>query len=319
MRKPDFFIVGAPKCGTTALHTYLGEHPNVFVCTPKEPNYFATDFPTQRYVRNHDAYLGLYRAATPRHTVIGEASAWYLYSGEAIANIRKFEPNARIIAMVRNPVDMLPSLHRMLMFNFAEDVEDLETAWDLQDARRAGHSLPRNRNRRFDVSTLQYSQVCQLGCQIQRLKSVFHDDQVLIIPFDDFTADTQAVYNQVLQFLQLPPDGRTSFPAINVRRDFRSRRLAWLAWRARDLGSSVKRRMGITRAFAVKDFLNRFNERPESRPQLREAFRARLSDAFRDDVALLGELINRDLSHWLGPAPGTASGAPRPGDPGEMA
>ena len=63
MTRPNFFIVGAPKCGTTALSEYLREHPNAFLCQPKEPHYFATDFPTHRYVTKEEAYLKLFREA----------------------------------------------------------------------------------------------------------------------------------------------------------------------------------------------------------------------------------------------------------------
>lgn len=300
---PDFFIVGAPKCGTTALHTYLGERDDVFVCTPKEPNYFATDFPTQRYVDTAEAYGSLFRPAPESARVRGEASAWYLYSTAAIPNIRGYNPDARIIAMVRNPLDMLPSLHRMLMLNFAEDIEDLETAWDLQESRRSGVCLPRKRNRRFDVSTLQYADVCRLGHQIDRLQQHFPADQTCIITFDEFTGDTRAVYARVLEFLGLPPDDRSHFPAVNVRRDFRSRKLARMAWRFRELGTTVKQRLGIKRSFGVQQALNRFNERREPKPQLSENFRRRLSEEFREDIGLLSRLTGQDLSHWLQAGP----------------
>lgn len=299
MPLPNFFIVGAPKCGTTALHSYLSEHPNVFTCSPKEPNYFATDFPTQRYVQSEEAYLKLFASADESKTLQGEASVWYMYSQEAVSNIFRFNPTAKIIVMVRNPLEMLPSLHKMLLRNFAEDVEDLENAWELQEKRKSGLRLPNGRNVRFDVSTIQYREVCKLGLQVQRVKKIFPDSQVLTIVQDDFLTDGQGTYKKTLEFLGLPSDGRQDFPKVNVRRSYRSKWLAWVIWKIRDSGGSIKRSLGITRTFNVQQILNRFNEKHETRPSLSKEFLDQLRTEFKDDVDLLSDLIGRDLSFWL--------------------
>ncbi|NLF38083.1 sulfotransferase, partial [bacterium] len=105
MRLPDFFIVGAPKSGTTALHAYLGRHPSIFVPARKEPHFFGSDIVSPAFVRDRDAYLSLFAGATTEARV-GEASIWYLYSKRAAREIKEFNPDARIIIMLRNPVDM---------------------------------------------------------------------------------------------------------------------------------------------------------------------------------------------------------------------
>ena len=107
---PNFFIVGAPKCGTTALCEYLKYHPNVFMSTPKEPHYFAEDFERYRHVKTEDKYLALFGDCNDRHLMIGEASVFYLRSTRAVSLIRDFNPDAKIIVMLRNPVDMVYSL-----------------------------------------------------------------------------------------------------------------------------------------------------------------------------------------------------------------
>lgn len=299
MRRPNFFIVGAPKCGTTALYTYLGTHPNIFLCKPKEPNFFSTDFPTHRYVTEMKDYLRLFRNAGENERLLGEASGWYLYSTEALTNIHSFDPEAKIIAMVRNPIDMLPSLHGMLMRNFVEHEADLERAWDLQESRRTGKNLPKGRNVHFDPKTLLYADVCRLGAQIERLFRTFPREQVHVIVFGDFVRDTQPCYEAVLEFLGVPSDGRKSFPPVNVRRSFKSRRLAWIAWKLRVIGGAIKRRLGIVRIFNVQQILQRPIERAESRPTLSPEFRERLVAEFRPDMERLSELIERDLSGWL--------------------
>lgn len=299
MRKPNFFIVGAPKCGTTALHAYLGTHPNLFLCEPKEPNYFSTDFPTHRYVTEEKDYLRLFANASDDESLLGEASAWYLYSSEAIPNINKFDPQAKIIAMVRNPIEMVPSLHGMLLRYFAEDEKNLERAWDLQETRRHDQNFARSRNENFDPKTCLYADVCKLGAQIERLLAVFPRQQVHIIVFDDFVRDTKVCYEKVLEFLQVPSDGRMEFPPENVRRQFKSQELAWLSWKIRDAGSYVKRKLGITRSFDVLHKLYALNEQSEDRPRLTPEFKRKLVTEFQSDVEKLMELTQRDLSHWL--------------------
>jgi hypothetical protein len=298
MPRPNFFIIGAPRCGTTALWEYLRGHPNVFFCDPKEPHFFATDFPTHRYVNNERDYLRLFDKAGDGHLVIGESSSWYLYSKEAAANIRTFDPDARIIAMVRNPVDMIPALHGLHMRDLAEDETDLERVWSLREERRDPRNVPKLSNRRYHPSTYLYDEVGKLGEQVERLLDVFPREQVKVIVFDDLIRDTRAVYEDVLSFLNLPPDGREEFPPVNVRRSYRSRRLARLTWHFGDAGSRMKSRLGIVKTFNVFPLLNRFNWQLEARPVLRPEFRVQLVQEFRPDVERLASIIGRDLSHW---------------------
>lgn len=299
MRRPNFFMVGAPKCGTTALHAYLKTHPNIFLCEPKEPNFFSTDFPTHRYVTETKDYLRLFNDAAEDERLVGEASTWYLYSQEALANIHRFDPDAKIIAMVRNPIDMLPSLHGMLMRSFAEHETNLERAWTMQESRREGSGYAKNRNKRFDPKTCLYADVCKLGAQLEKLLNIFPRQQVHVIVFDDFVRNTKACYEEVLTFLQVTSDGRESFPPVNARWSFKSRRLAWMAWRLRDMGGAIKRRLGIVRVFNVLEILNWPNERAESRPTLSPKFRELLVKEFRPDIEKLSGLIECDLSDWL--------------------
>ena len=111
LRKPNFFILGAPKCGTTSLAAWLGEHPNIFVSSEKEPNFFNTE--DKRGITNTlEQYEDLFREAGTEHVAVGEATVWYLSSPEAIDRILKYNSDARFIVMVRNPLEMAPALHR---------------------------------------------------------------------------------------------------------------------------------------------------------------------------------------------------------------
>lgn len=108
MRLPHFLIVGAPKCGTTAMQQYLGEHPEIFLAQG-EPHYFGSDLAVDWGPRSWDEYVSLFaRASEP---VLGEKSTLYLSSSKAAEEIRQACPDVRIIVMLRNPVDMMRSLH----------------------------------------------------------------------------------------------------------------------------------------------------------------------------------------------------------------
>jgi hypothetical protein len=297
--RPNFFIAGAPKCGTTALYEYLRPHPHIFMPELKEPHFFARDLGTYPRIKTMDAYAGLFAESTPRHLAVGEASVYYLRSTVAIPAIREFNPDARIIGMFRNPVDMVYSLHSQLLHVSEETVEDFETAWRLQERRSRGLDLPPAIRSPLLV---QYAQVGQFGTQAERVLSTFPAEQVKLILFEDFAASPQRVYDDVIGFLGIPHDGRTEFPRINENK--RSR-VGWLRrfYRKpppvlRDAIRSLKRAVGGEGISALKKKIVALNTVRERRPPLSPALRAELVEAFRDEVALLSRLLNRDLSHW---------------------
>ncbi|MGH7580024.1 MAG: sulfotransferase domain-containing protein [Gemmatimonadales bacterium] len=298
--KPNFFIVGAPKCGTTALYEYLRPHPHIFMPKLKEPHYFAKDLGTYPFIKTLDDYTALFADAGERHLSVGEASVYYLRSSTAIANIREFNPAARIIAMFRNPVEMLHSLHSQLLYMSEETESDFESAWRLQERRRQGIGLPPASRGGF---LLQYAEMGRFGTQTQRLLSIFPRAQAKLILYDDFAASPQAVYDEVIGFLGIPHDGRTEFPRIN---ESKRARLVWLRnfYRKppaplRSAFRGLKRMVGGEGISAVAHRIVDLNTVTERRAPLSPAFRAELVAAFRGEVALLSRLLERDLSHWV--------------------
>jgi len=139
MIKPNFFILGAPKCGTTSVAVLLSEHPHIYM-PQKEPHFFNTDH--RRFLNSLEGYERLFARADARHRAVGEASVWYLSSASAVKNILDYAPEAKFIVMLRNPVEMAPSLHEEQVFTGRENVTDFAKAWALQDVRRRGHQLP---------------------------------------------------------------------------------------------------------------------------------------------------------------------------------
>ena len=297
--RPNFFIAGAPKCGTTALYRYLRPHPSIFMPEIKEPHYFARDLGTYPRVKTAEDYLALFAGAGPQHLRLGEASVYYLRSSVALPAIREFNPEARIIAMFRNPVEMVYSLHSQLLYVAEENVPDFEAAWRLQERRSRGLDLPPGIRSPLLV---QYAEVGRFGTQTQRLLSCFPAEQVKIILYDDFAASPQRVYDEVIAFLDIPHDRRTEFPKINENK---ATRLGWLRRLSRkpppalrQAVRSLKRAVGGEGISAAKKKLVALNTVRGHRPALSPELRAELVATFRDEVALLSRLLGRDLSHW---------------------
>lgn len=288
MPVPNFFIVGAPKCGTTSMSRYLGGHPNVFMSDPKEPNFFCVDFPKTRAVTTSRAYRALFAEAEEHHRMVGEASTWYLYSSQAANRIHQFHPGAKIIAMVRNPVELVHSLHSQLVFNGVEEERDFARAWQLQDQRR-------------DRPFVQYGEIGKLAQQIQRFLDIFPRNQVNVIVFDDLVADARSIYLDTLTFLDLPYDGQSEFSAHNQNKRLRSRIVAsfirdtpdWLAAPFFALRDAIGlEKLGVLRG------LRSLNTRRAKREDISSDLRTEIANHFAPDVAKLSEILGRDLTHW---------------------
>ena len=302
MKKPNFFIIGAPKCGTTALSEYLRGHPNIFFSQPKEPYFFATDFPNHRQCSDLDDYLGLFHGtSSSNYLAVGEGSAGYLYSRDAVRNIYDYIPGARLIIMLRNPVDMVHALHSQFLRDFEEEEEDFESAWNLQELRKSGKRLPK---RCRTPAFLQYRHVGKLGAQMERLLDIFPKDQIKVILFEDFVADTKCIYEDVLAFLHVPSDKREYFPQINENIQYR---IQWLGQFTRCPPEGLLRAYGYVKdRVGIKNFghllmqiLRKTNSVSRVREPLRAEFCRTLTKDFEQDIRILERIIDRDLSYWV--------------------
>jgi hypothetical protein len=200
---PDFFIVGHPKCGTTALYEMLKPHPEIFMPDVKEPWYFATELHERTPPRpqgiagNLEEYLELFADALPGQH-IGEASPHYLWSHTAAQKIAEVRPDAKIIAILREPASFLRSLHLQFVEVYYETEADLRTALELEGERREGRSLPRYG---YWPQMLIYSEHVRYVEQLKRYHEAFGRDQVLVLIYDDFRTDNEETVRRVERFL----------------------------------------------------------------------------------------------------------------------
>lgn len=297
MSIPDFFIAGAPKCGTTALYEYLRGHPQVFMPRRKEPHFFCSDLQAPYYVRDPGQYRALFDGAQPGQRV-GEASVWYLYSERAAAEIQAAAPGAQFIVMLRNPVEMVYSYHSQRLFNHTEDVADFDAALALEDERRHGRRLPA----RLDhVHGLMYTSIARYGAQLERLFAHVDRERVLVLLYDDFRARTGEVFAQVLRFLAIDEAYRPELQVVNANGRVRSSALFSLLHRPPpSVRAAVSALVPRPLRYRVRSRLVAMNVVREKRPPVSPAAAAFLRDAYRDDVARLGTLLGRDLGALWG-------------------
>jgi len=301
--RPNFFIVGAPRCGTTALSSYLAEHPRIGFSRPKETQFFCTDLPGIRFLTSDPLeYLELCfgHCAGKNYLAIGEGSVWNLYSKNAVANILRFNPTARFIIMVRNPIDLCVALYEKRREMLQEDQPSFEQAWRLEDERRQGRSVPAFFRKEIGVPG--YRNVASLGEQVEKAFSLIPEQQRLIVIFDDFVADAAAVYAKVLGFLGVPHDGRKEFPQINEGQRIRSPRLWALVWgamlRAHPLLDPAKRTLKVSALNIYPRISRLFLGRRSERPAIPEALRAEMRACFDEDIKRLSAATGRDLNSW---------------------
>ncbi len=297
---PNLFIVGAPKCGTTAMWSYLGKHPDIFAAG-KEYHFFGSDLAYRDQQRpDIQSYLSYFSGATDERYVL-DASIGYLTSRLAAKEIASSSPESRIIAILRNPVDMMHSLHSELLFQGDEDVADFGGALALEERRKRGENIPATCQ---SVWALFYREVAHYSEQLVRYFDAVGRERVHVVIFDDLQADVAASYRTVLEFLGVDPTFRPELPVVNAnkraRSDFVVKILRSPPPLARRLGRMLVHNQGARRTIGGR--LQSLNAGTRPRPPIEPELRRSLEIEFRSEVSTLSELLGRDLSAWSSPA-----------------
>jgi hypothetical protein len=304
-RVPDFFVVGHPKCGTTALYEMLRSHPEIYMPQLKEPRFLASDAPPQRSAERPETladYLSLFDAARPEQRV-GEATPSYLRSRTAARGIANVQPDARIIAILREPASFLRSLHLQFLKSHLEAESDMRKALSLETARRQGKRVPRRCHR---PQALFYSEHVRYVEQLRRYHAVFPRDRVLVLIYDDFRRDNEATVRRVMRFLEVNDTAPIAVTEANPTVGLRARRLYELAHTVsvgegpgpRAVRAAAKalapRKLSRNSALAIRNRVVYTNPRPPDGD-----FMLELRRRFKHEVVALSEYLDRDLvSLW---------------------
>ena len=314
-KQPNVFIVGSPKCGTSAFAHYLGAHPDVFFAK-KEMHFFGSDlrFGPQFYRRDQSAYLAEFDACNGQ-ACVGEASVWYLFSQQAAVEIKTFNPEARIIILLREPVDMLYSLYHQFRADGNEHLPTFKEALAAEDDRRAGRRITRQT---YFPQGLVYRATARYAEQVQRYFEAFGRERVHVILYEDFVADPAGTYCDTLTFLGLDSSHiDINFGVINGNHSVRSPALRAILNDPLVRGTAIALHSWLphsafTMLQKIGDRLGDFNTRPEKRPPLAQDLRLSLQREFAPEVERLSALLGRDLTHWSNPQPPVAGDLSRP-------
>jgi hypothetical protein len=298
LRAPDFYIVGHHKSGTTALHQMLRSHPQIYMPALKEPRFFAPDLrpllgANGSLPQNREEYLALF-AGAGRQQRVGEASPSYLRSSVAAGLIAAERPDARIIAIFREPADFVRALHLHLLKEGVESEPDLARAFAAESVVRAGRRVER------------YSDHLHYVEQLRRYHAAFAPDQVLVLIYEDFRRDNEGTLRRVLRFLDVE-EGRPlaaveANPSVRVRSGRLPRAARHLYPGAGPLSRALQAGAraltpggrGRERLRALRQRLVYGSPRPPDPDTMLE-----LRRRFRGEVVALGEYLHRDLvSLW---------------------
>jgi Sulfotransferase family len=308
-RYPDFFIVGHAKCGTTALYHMLRRHPQVFMPENKEPRYFAPELwsryldqaaPAAKRVLTREGYLELFAGARADQ-LIGEATTAYLRSHTAAARIAQARPDARIVAILREPADFLRSYHLQLVKSNAETERDLRKAVALEDERREGRSVPRGAH---SPPALLYSEHVRYVQQLRRFHEAFPREQVLVLIYDDFRADNAATMREVLRFLgvdEMPPIESVETKKVKAVRSLWLHRLAdevRIAQRNPQRAGALARTLNALTPAALRGEGVRSLWRRAvytAPPPVDQELMGELRRRFKPEVQAISEYLGRDL------------------------
>ncbi|VEP17040.1 Sulfotransferase [Hyella patelloides LEGE 07179] len=306
MNKPNLFIVGQPKSGTTALHQFLGQHPEIFMSSIKEPHYFCQDFHTEsdRYYgnqrffdfRTEQDYLQLFTKANSE-TVLGESSTNYLYSQVAAQKIAQFNPKAKIIIVLREPASFLYSLHSHYVKFTEENEADFQRALYLEPLRQEGQS---DSSRVTSPSYLYYSERVDYYSQVKRYYERFDRSQIKIIIFEDFRSQNEVIYQEILDFLEVDRNFTPDYESVNANKEVRFKAINNLVNNPvlKNISKNILSQEfnEFVRDKIVEKFL--WHQAPKS--VMPEDIKTQLKNRYFSEVVQISELIEIDLAHKWG-------------------
>jgi hypothetical protein len=300
MSLPNFLIIGAAKSGTSSVFAYLGQHPDVFASPSKEPNYFALaaervsfagpgdSIINQASITDLHQYEALFRGAK-RASATGEASTLYLYAPAAAPAIRRHIPDARIIAILRDPAERAYSSYLHMRRDGREPLLSFEQALEEEETR-----VRRNWEHLWHYRGLGFYHM-----QLQRYYDLFPREQLAVWLYDDLEADPRRVLREVFTFLQVDPSFE---PDMSVRHKVagtpRVKMLHAALTRPNPAKELAKRLLPPTVRGRLYGALMQRNI-VEHRETMRADTRQQLQSLYRADVERLSALLGRDLSRWL--------------------
>ena len=298
--QPSFFIIGMPRSGTTTLYHYLSQHPDIFMSHPKEPNYFNKDnvvealdwmpnntpFP---FTKTEEEYLKLFNKAKGK--ISGEATINYFYSEDAPKLIKKFNPDAKLILIIREPISFLESFYNQLFFIGLETIPSFTEALDAEKERKEGHNIPKTA--RYP-SQLHYSDKIRYLHHINRWLDHFPREQLKILIYDDFKENNLQYYKEILNFLEQDTTFSPNIEWTNTKKILKTPSLQTLSKRISSRNRQIQSLLPkplYKLSKTIYDSLLKSKNNKNISPQLKKELRQK----YKKEVENLSTFLDRDL------------------------
>jgi hypothetical protein len=314
------FIVGAPRCGTTTMARWLQAHRQVLFPFVKEPHYFwqhdlrGLDEPELRRTIEHDYLDHFFNDPNPEQRVAADCSVSYLYAPEHLEPVLRLWPESRFAVGVRDPLTLLPSLHKRLIFTGDENIRSFEEAWAAVPDRAAGRRIPWSA---IEPRWLRYDEGARYGTYVERLFAAVGKERCQVMLFDDLVADPERQHRRLIEFAGL---SAVAPPEFNAEREGKGVRwlllqqllkrpprflhpyLASARFRGRfekQIGKDVG--TGKAKSPSLRKRLLAWNRIPDEKAPVPFSVQREIQAQYQGEVDKLATLIGRNLGHWLQP------------------
>ena len=290
IKRPNFFFVGHTRSGTTSLKEELNQHPEIFFYYAKSWQKPNGPFGFESSFKNDEEFLEEFRGVKEKR--VGQKRGDYLSCPWAAERIKKFSPNAKIIMTLRNPIDVMYSLHATMLYReTVEDIEDFGEALKMEEERKKKYGykvIPKKYHPHMLYrETVRYSQ------QVKRYFELFGEENVKVTIFDEYIKNKSSILRDILKFLDVDEDFEIKHLNTNAGRKYRSR----------TIHSAV-----MTNKFGVRGVLRnipgsakiyrKINNNEFKRKTLEPSLRKSLQDDLKKEIDELSLMLKKDLSYW---------------------
>lgn len=297
MNKPNFLIIGAAKSGTTSLYQYLGQHPSIYLSPIKETNFFATNFVEEEPnfeelnftlkqarkldfpITNLEAYQKLFDEVSPKQTAVGEVSPLYMNSFIAAKKIKSYLPDAKLIVVLRNPIDRAYSGYQMQLRQTDED-----------------RSFASN----LDLDEI-YIRTGFYYDQLKRFFDIFDRNKIKVLLFEDLKQNTLTYIQEIFEFLEVDntfiPDMSMKFNQGGIPKNKSLYDFLLYSQTSMTIRKGIKLfiPLQIRRKLGTKLNDTLLSKSQPLTPEVRET----LKTIYLKDILKLEKLINKELQQWL--------------------
>jgi hypothetical protein len=295
--------VGAPKCGTTSLHYWLSQHPEIFMSKLKEPAFFCTDtiqeaddyngFYTPEFkYRNETTYLSLFQNVK-NEKIRGESSSRYFFSKAAPEKIYNLQTKAKIIIMLRNPVNFMHSFHSEKIKGGTENIENFEEALKAEKDRKKYQKMP---YKVVSASELLYSELAHFSKYIKQYQKYFSPEQIKIVILEEIKNNPEKQYQSILEFLQVKNTKFTpEFKVYNRNAKLRSKHLNNFIKNSHYVKALARTILPNIIREKITSSLEKWNKKTVTRKPLTQETKKKLMIKFKPEVEKLSEITNKNL------------------------